>query len=112
MSELALVPGDMQAAATAAESAADGARRADGADALSTLAGALPGTTTAEVVPDLGSAWETGVSEWADEVDDFGASVEKMTDDATTTDTRAGGLLGGLLGGLPGGSSGTGGDGG
>ncbi|GAB3198547.1 hypothetical protein GCM10027062_12970 [Nocardioides hungaricus] len=96
MSELALVPGDMRSAAATVESAAGRARGADGSDALSTLAGALPGSTTAETVPDLGDAWETGVNGWADEVAAFSASVEQLNDDAgSTDDSAAGRLLGG-----------------
>lgn len=95
MSELALVPGDMQAAAAATESAAGRARGADGAAALATLAGALPGSTTAETAPDLGDAWATGVGEWADGAEGFAAAVEQLTEDASSTDhATAGALLG------------------
>lgn len=89
MSELALVSGDMQSAAAAAESAGGRARGADGADALATLAGALPGSTTAETVPELGDAWTTGVGQWADGVTAFGAAVEQLNDDAGSADTSA-----------------------
>lgn len=103
MSEFALVPADMQSASSAAESAADGARGSDGAGALSALAGALPGSTTADTLPDLGSAWTTGVSEWSDQVDDLAASIAKLTAEAEAADQTAGGKLGGLSGVLGGG---------
>ena len=95
MSELALVPSEMQAAAAAAESAAGRARDSDGADALATLTGALPGTTTAGTVYKLGDAWADGVSGWADEVTEFGASVDALTAEAEAADANAAGRFGG-----------------
>ena len=103
MSEFSLVSGDMQAAASAAQSAADRARGSDGSDALSALAAALPGTTTAEVVPELGSAWQTGVGEWADEVAELADSIERLAADAAATDGSAGSRLDGLRGQVGGG---------
>ncbi len=96
MSTFALQPGHMTTAAEATGSVADDARRSDGSDELAGLAGALPGTTTADVYPELGSAWQTGVQQWSTEVDQFSASLKSMTSDATTTDGSAAGWLMGL----------------
>ena len=99
MSEFALVPSQMAGAGAAASGAAADARGASGTDALATLASALPGTTTAEIAPDLGEAWETGIDGWAGRVDSFAAAIEATSKDGTTTDGAAGGLFGALFGG-------------
>lgn len=103
MSEFALVPGDMRAASQATESSASAARGADGSAALGTLAGALPGTTTAETMPELGTAWADGVSGWSDEVTEFSAAIDQLTADSESTDQTAGGWFSGILGNLGGG---------
>ncbi|MCW2790978.1 MAG: hypothetical protein JWO76_76 [Nocardioides sp.] len=102
MSEFALNPADMRSASAAADSAAGEARGADGSDALSALAAALPGSTTAETAPQLGSAWEAGVSAWADEVDSLARAIDDLASDGVRVDSRAGGALHGLQGWLGG----------
>jgi len=83
MSEFGLVTSHMSAASAAASDAAADARTADGSDALAALASALPGTTTAEIVPELGEDWETGIDSWSDNVDDFAASIDSATQEGT-----------------------------
>lgn len=93
-----LVPGDMAAASAAVTDASSNARTAHGADALATLAAALPGTSTAAYLPELGGLWEDGITGWCDELDGFRASLDATTQDGTSTDETFGGLFGGLLG--------------
>ena len=95
----ALVPGDMAAASAAVTDATSEARTATGADALATIAAALPGSSTAAYLPDLGTLWEDGISGWCDQLDDFRGSLDGTTHGTTTADEGAGGLFGGLLGG-------------
>ena len=102
MSEFALVPSHMSTASAAASGASAEARKANGRDALVTLAGSLPGTTTAGIMPDLGRAWETGVNDWSDDADAFAASVDATAHDSVSTDGGVGGVIG-ILRGLVGG---------
>lgn len=94
MPEFALVPTDMSTATTAASGAATDARGANGADALFTLAQAIPGTTTASIMSDLGDAWEAGVDDWCDDAEDYGLAVDATTRDSTATDGHVGGGFG------------------
>ena len=94
----ALVPSDMAAASAAVTGATSEARTAHGADALATLAAALPGSSTAAYLPELGGLWEDGITGWCDELDTFRASVDATTRTTTTTDDGAGSIFGGLLG--------------
>ena len=103
MSEFALVPGDMRSASSAVESSASDARGADGSGALSALSGALPGTTTAETMPELGTAWEDGVSGWSDEVVELSAAIDQLTADSESTDQTAGGWFDHIFGNVGGG---------
>lgn len=102
MSNFALVPSDMAAASGAVTGAAADARGADGSDALGSLASALPGSTTAEIMPDLGDAWESGLNDWSDAASGFASSLERTTQDSTTTDGATGGLFDFLRGSLGG----------
>ena len=94
----ALVPSDMTAASAAVSDASSEARKAHGADALATLAAALPGSSTAAYLPELGGLWEAGVTGWCDRLDRFRAGIDATTRDGTSTDAGVGGLFGGLLG--------------
>ena len=94
----ALVPSDMAAAGAAVTDASSEARSAHGADALSTLAAALPGSSTAAYLPELGGLWEDGVTGWCDQLDRFHAGIDATTRGGTSTDAGVGGLFGGLFG--------------
>lgn len=95
----ALVPSDMAEASAAVTDASSEARAAHGADALATLAAALPGSSTAAYMPELGGLWEDGITGWCDQLDGFRAGIDSTTQDGTSLDTGVGGLFGGLLGG-------------
>jgi hypothetical protein len=94
----AFVPSDMAAASAAVTDASSAARTAHGADALATLAAALPGSSTAAYAPELGGLWEDGVSGWCDQVDGFCANLDATTRGGMSTDAGVGSLFGGLLG--------------
>jgi hypothetical protein len=94
----AFVSSDMAAAGAAVSEASSAARSAHGADALATLAAALPGSAAAAYMGELGGLWEAGVSGWCDQVDDFRAGLEATARDGSSTDAGVGGLFGGLLG--------------
>lgn len=98
MSDFAIVSSDMAAASGAAGDAAVDARSADGSDALTTLAGGLPGSTSADVINDLATAWSEGTDQWAEATEQFAASIEATSAEASTTDGDASNLFGGLLG--------------
>jgi hypothetical protein len=93
MSEFALVSGDMQAASAAVDDAAGEARGADGSAALASVAAALPGSTTSEVVPELADAWESGVRTWVQHVQRVADEIERLRQDAGTTDYSAAELI-------------------
>ncbi|MEJ7833216.1 MAG: hypothetical protein WKF79_09895 [Nocardioides sp.] len=95
----ALVPGDMAAASAAVTDASGEARAAHGADALATLAAALPASSTAAYLPELSGLWEDGITGWCDQLDGFRGGIDGTTQDSTSTDTGVGGLFDGLLGG-------------
>lgn len=95
----ALEPGEMTAASAAVTDASSDARAAHGADALATLAAALPGSSTAAYLPDLGTLWEDGITDWCDRLDGFRAGLDGTTHDATSADGSAGGFFENLLGG-------------
>jgi hypothetical protein len=94
----ALVPSDMAAAGAAVTDASSAARKAHGADALATLAAALPGSSTAAYMPELGSMWEDGVTGWCDQLDRFRGSLDSTTRGGTSTDSGVGSWFDGLLG--------------
>ena len=103
---LGMVPGmtfafvrqDMASAGSAIDDASSKARTAHGADALAILAAALPGSSTAAYMSELGGHWEDGVTGWCDQLDHFRDSLDATSRDGTTTDGAAGGLFGGLFG--------------
>ena len=95
----AFEPGDMATAGAAVTEASSAARTAHGADALATLAAALPGSATAAYLPQLGTLWKEGVTGWCDQLDDFRAGIDATTRYGTSTDAGVGVLFGGLLGG-------------
>lgn len=96
MTEFGLVSSHMSAASAAASDAAAAARAASGSDALASLAAALPGTTTAEIVPELGAAWETGIDGWSQSAAEFAESIDTVAEEGSQADSAAGWLLGGL----------------
>ena len=77
----------MAAASATARDATGSARGADGSDALTTLASALPGTQTADYMPYLGGLWQAGVRDWCDAVESFGESVDEAARDGSATDS-------------------------
>ncbi|MCW2794327.1 MAG: hypothetical protein JWO76_3425, partial [Nocardioides sp.] len=79
--------------------AAGKARGADGADALHTLAAALPGTSVAAYLPELAGLWEAGIRGWADAAEGFADGVATTSREGAATDSGVSGLFGGLLGG-------------
>ncbi|HXH80992.1 hypothetical protein [Nocardioides sp.] len=94
----ALVPSDMTSASAAISDASSEARTAHGADALATLAAALPGSSTAAYMPELGGLWEDGVTGWCDQLDHFRDSIDATSQGGTSADDGVGGLFGRLLG--------------
>lgn len=97
MNEFGFVTTDMDGAQAAASGAARLARAADGADALGSLAAALPGTSTAAYLPELARLWEAGIRGWSEAVAGFAEGVDTTTREGTATDSGVGGLLGDLL---------------
>jgi hypothetical protein len=93
MSEFGFVRADMSAAKGAADDAVALARSSDGADALATLAAALPGTQTAAYLPTLGELWRAGIHDWCGNAETFGESIEGTSQDGTATDAGVGNWL-------------------
>lgn len=89
MSEFALTSGDMSAAASAVQDAAEAARGRDGSGALPQLANGLEGSTTAEVAGQLVTPWVDGVRAWTDNVLSVAAAIERLRDEAGVTDAEA-----------------------
>ena len=61
MSTYQVEPDELRTTASDLRSAATDARDADAADAVAALAGALPGSSTARVMPELATAWDEGI---------------------------------------------------
>ncbi len=95
----ALEPGEMAAASAAVTDASSEARTANGADALATLAAALPGSSTAAYAPELGGLWDDGITGWCDELDDFRTGLDGTTQGSTGADHQSADWFGELLGG-------------
>ena len=93
MSVLAQVPSDLVAASDAVTDAAASARRADGSEALTALAAALPGTTTAEILPDLGEAWTAGVAGWSTDVKAFADALDAIRRATAALDAAVSGVF-------------------
>ena len=58
-------------------------------DAVGELAGALPGSSTASVMPELAIAWDEGITAWASSVGDFADGLDAAAADAEAADARA-----------------------
>jgi hypothetical protein len=95
----ALEPSDMTAASAVVSGASADARGATGADALATLAAALPGTSVAAYLPELGGLWQDGITKWCDNVDDLSEGLDSASADGTSVDSAAGGFFTWLTGG-------------
>ena len=89
MSTYQVEPDELRSSATDLRSAASSARAADAADAIGTLGGALPGSSTAEVMPEFADAWDAGSDYWAGSVDDFADGFEGAGPDAVAADAQA-----------------------
>ena len=90
MNEFGFVRTDMSAAKGAADDAVALARTSDGADALATLAAALPGTQTAAYLPTLGGLWRDGIHDWCENAESYGESIEATSQDGSATDSGVG----------------------
>ena len=89
MSTYQVEPDELRSSATDLRSAASSARAADAADAIGTLGGALPGSSTAEVMPAFAAAWDEGIDDWAGTVDDFADGLDAAAADAEAADAQA-----------------------
>ena len=89
MSTYQVEPGELRASAADLRTAANDARGADATDAISTLGGALPGSSTQSVMPDFARAWDEGIDGWASSVDDFAEGLVAAADDAEAADARS-----------------------
>jgi len=89
MSTYQVEPDELRASAGDLRSAASTARAADASDAISTLGGALPGSSTSTVMPRFADAWDDGIDEWAASVDDLADGLEAAAADAEAADARA-----------------------
>lgn len=89
MSTYHVEPDELRASAGDLRTAATSARGADASDAISTLGGALPGSTTATVMPQFATAWDDGIDDWAASVDDFADALEGAASDAEAADRAA-----------------------
>lgn len=86
MSTYHVEPGELRRSADNLRTAASSARGADASDAISTLGGALAGSSTADVMPDFATAWDEGIDEWADGVDEFAEGLDAAASDAEAAD--------------------------
>jgi uncharacterized protein YukE len=89
MSTYQVEPDELRKSAGDLRTAAGSARSADATDAISTLGGALPGSSTESVMPPFATAWDEGIDGWADAVDSFADGLEAAAADAEAADARA-----------------------
>ncbi len=97
-------PQELRESAGELRTAAARARGADATDAVTTLGGALPGSSTATVLPQFAAAWDDGIDVWADSVDDFVEALETAASAAETADEVVRRVQEQLMGVLGGGS--------
>jgi hypothetical protein len=71
MSTYQVEPDELRTSAGDVRTAASSARSADASDAIATLGGALPGSSTASVMPQFATAWDEGIDGWSRLVDGF-----------------------------------------
>jgi len=86
MSTYQVEPDELRKSAGDLRTAAGSARGADAADAISTLGGALQGSTTADVMPRFATSWDDAIDGWADGVDDFAEALDAAAADAEAAD--------------------------
>lgn len=86
-------------AANAAQSAASDAKGHGSAAALAWAAGALPGSSSADHLGELGRSWDDEIASWVTTTADFGTDLAAAGEDYRSVDQSIGGLFGGLLGG-------------
>jgi uncharacterized protein YukE len=89
MSTYQVEPDELRASASDLRTAASSARAADATDAISALGGALPGSSTASVMPGFATAWDEGIDTWAGSVDDFADGLDAAAADAEAADATA-----------------------
>ena len=89
MSTYQVEPDELRTTASELRSAARDARDADAEDAVDALAGALPGSSTASVMPELATAWDEGITAWASSVGDLADGLDAAAADAEEADARA-----------------------
>ena len=89
MSTYQVEPDELRTTASDLRSAAKDARDADARDAVDELAGALPGSSTASVMPELAVSWDEGIEAWASSVGDFADGLDAAAADAEAADARA-----------------------
>lgn len=86
MSTYRVEPDELRASAGDLRTAAGSARGADASDAISTLGGALPGSSTESVLTEFATAWDEGIDGWADQVDGFADGLDAAAADAEAAD--------------------------
>lgn len=96
MSQFQLVSRDMAAAGAEVRAAANKARTADAADAVSTLGAALPGSTTADLLPALAQQWDGAIDDWAASADAYADGLDAAAADAAAAEAMITGAWDGL----------------
>ncbi len=95
-----VVPSDMSAAQAKVAEAASTVRSHDSSGHLSGAARALPGSTSATLLVELGTSWDDELDGWATRAEGFADRIAAASADARAADQQSGGLFGGLNGSL------------
>lgn len=93
MTTYALEASDLAHAAGSLDDAAASIASADGDEAYDAVRLGMPGSTTAEIMPDVASAMTTAVSELRTDLERFAENLSRTADDGVAIDEAAGGIF-------------------
>ena len=99
MSEIHVVPKDMNASITVATDAESNVRKADSAGYLSKAGAAIPGAESVSYMSDLGTRWTDETKAAADSSQKLADETQKALDEFVAADAAAGTNAGGVMGG-------------
>lgn len=84
---------DMSGASLSLAEAAKKARSATGSSGLSSLAVAIPGSSTADGAGQMATAWREGIRGWSGQVAKFAEDVEASSKSTKSADSGSGSLI-------------------
>lgn len=93
MTNYALEASDLAHASASLDDAAASISSADGEEAYDAVAAGLPGSTTAEIMPEVASAMRSAVGDFRVDLARFAENLTRTADDGVAIDEAAGGFF-------------------